>query len=65
VGERSAPVRRRAVEGLGFLGAGIDAARNESANDDCEIGAHGARVRTLVIAAREDLEIARQVRALT
>jgi acetate kinase len=51
VGERSAEVRRRAVEGLSFLG--VEA---EDVTD--------AAVRTLVIEAREDLEIARQVRGL-
>ncbi len=39
-------------------------ARNAAAHGDAEIGADGAAARTLVIAAREDLEIARQVRTL-
>ena len=39
----------------------VDPARNEGAGDR-EIGARNARVRTFVVAAREDLEIARQVR---
>jgi acetate kinase len=62
VGERSAPVRQRAAEGLGFLGVGLDLEANGSACPDQEIGAAGAPVRTFVIAAREDLEIARGVR---
>lgn len=64
VGERSPVVRARAAEGLGFLGVEIDAARNEATAvlPDREIGALGASVRTLVIEAREDLEIARETR---
>jgi acetate kinase len=42
----------------------LDARANADAADDAEIGASGAAVRTLVIRAREDLEIARQVREL-
>jgi acetate kinase len=65
VGENSAAVRERTVAGLAFLGVGVDPSRNESVSgEDAEIGADGCDVRTLVIAAREDLEIARQVRAV-
>jgi acetate kinase len=62
VGENSAELRSRAMAGLGFLGVLEDAARNGDGTGDREIGAAGAPVRSLVIAAREDLEIARQVR---
>ncbi len=62
VGEGSPAVRQRAADGLGFLGLELDAAANDAANTDLEIGAPGARVRLFVIAAREDLEIARGVR---
>jgi acetate kinase len=64
VGEASAAVRAEAAAGLGFLGVALDASRNELARVDGEVGAPGAPVRTLVVGAREDLEIARQVRAL-
>ena len=65
VGEHAAGIRERAVAGLGFLGVGVDAARNAGATDcDADISADGARVPTLVVAAREDLEIAREVRAV-
>ncbi|MHB8233156.1 MAG: acetate/propionate family kinase [Solirubrobacteraceae bacterium] len=63
VGERSAAVRAGAAERLGFLGVQIDAPRNDSASGETEISAEFAKVTTLVIRAREDLEIARQVRA--
>ncbi len=64
IGERSAPIRARAVQGLGFLGLAIDAERNQTADGDQELTADEAMTRTLVIQAREDLEIARQTRAL-
>jgi len=64
VGERSAAVRARATAGLTFLGVHLDRTRNEEARGDGEVGADDGTVRTLVIEAREDIEIARQVRAL-
>jgi len=64
VGQRSSEVRERAAAGLGFLGVELDAQRNAQAGEgaDTAIGAQGAPVHTLVLAAREDLEIARQTR---
>jgi len=64
VGERSAAVRAGAADGLEFLGVSIDAGRNETGSGDREIGTDDARVRTLVVAAREDIEIAKCVRAV-
>ncbi len=64
VGEHAPAVRAGAAAGLGFLGVKLDAARNGTARTDGELSAPGAAVRTLVVQAREDLEIARQVRAL-
>jgi acetate kinase len=64
VGERSAPVREEACRGLQFLGVGLDAAANERAAGDTEVTADGAAARVLVIEAREDLEIAAQVRTV-
>jgi acetate kinase len=64
VGEHAPAIRARAADGLGFLGVAIDGGRNAAARTDTEIGADGAAVRTLVITAREDLEMARQVREL-
>jgi acetate kinase len=62
VGENSAEIRARTMDGLGFLGVHGDAARNQAGSGDREIGAPGAAVRALVISAREDIEIASQVR---
>jgi acetate kinase len=62
VGENAPAVRKRAAQGLAFLGVELDGERNATARPDIEIGAEDAPVRTLVIAAREDLQIAREVR---
>src|SRR5215510_11413848 len=62
VGENSHEVRAAAAAGLRFLGVAMDQDLNTSAIGDADIGASGATVRTLVVRAREDLEIARQTR---
>jgi acetate kinase len=62
VGERAAPVRRLVAPRLGFLGVRVDDDANDRADGgtDADIGAGDARV--LVVRAREDVEISRQVR---
>jgi acetate kinase len=62
VGENSAEIRSRAAARLGFLGVYVDNDRNGTAPSDRDISPPGAPVRVLVISAREDIEIARQVR---
>ena len=64
VGERSAPVRERAAARLGFLGISIDASLNQEPELDAEITAPNGRVRSFAIEAREDLQIAHDVRRL-
>lgn len=68
VGENSAEIRSRACGGLGFLGVAVDEEANrlgkDAHGDDWEITAPGARVRTFVIAAREDRQIAAEVRGV-
>ena len=64
VGEHAAAIRSRAVAELGFLGISLDADRNARAVPDQEISAPDATVRSFVVAAREDLEIARAVRTV-
>jgi acetate kinase len=63
IGEHQPQTRAEAASGLGFLGVAVDESRNATAQPDCDISVPGAAVRTLVIAAREDIEIARQTRA--
>ncbi len=64
VGENSAEIRQRTVDGLAFLGLDIDAAANTAPTGDADVSVVVAPARTLVIAAREDLEMARQVHLL-
>ncbi|HEY2160383.1 MAG TPA: acetate/propionate family kinase [Solirubrobacteraceae bacterium] len=61
VGEHEPAIRAAAAQGLAFLGLGIDPERNAGATGDANVTATGTTVSTLVVAAREDLEIARQV----
>jgi acetate kinase len=63
VGENSAPIRQRTAQGLAFLGVGVDAELNAGTGDR-EISAAQAHVRTFVCEAREDLQIAAEVRAV-
>jgi acetate kinase len=62
VGENAPVVREGATRGLSFLGVEVDPDRNGRGTGDREIGPEGCRVKALVVAAREDLEIAREVR---
>jgi acetate kinase len=64
IGERSPAVRAAAATGLAFLGVAIDEDANSAAQADADISASGSAVRTAVITAREDIEIARQTRAV-
>jgi acetate kinase len=58
-------IRSRAADGLGFLGVRLDAERNASRDaDDWQISPDYAAVRSFVIAAREDKQIAAEVRSL-
>jgi len=61
VGENAPEVRAAAVDGLGFLGADIDESLNADGEGDRDISASDAIVRTLVVKAREDIEVAREV----
>lgn len=65
VGEHSAPVRAEAGRLLGWLGVGVDGAANAAAGGDAEIGARGCAVQTVVVSAREDLQIAHEIRLMT
>ena len=64
IGQHQPDLRAAAAEGLGFLGVAVDQEANAAAPPDAEtdVSAPGATVRTLVVAAREDLQIASEVR---
>lgn len=62
VGENSPYIRSRAAEALNFLGIELERSSNESAIGDRQIAAPNSAVNSFVIQAREDLEIARQLR---
>lgn len=62
IGEHSAGVRRAACERLAWLGVAVDTEANTSAQGDVDVTRAFAAVRTLVIEAREDIEIARETR---
>jgi len=64
VGEHAPLVRARAAAGLGFLGIAVDEGRNAVGAPDREIGVRGAVAATLVMEAREDLQIAHEVRTV-
>ena len=64
VGEHAPAVRELAGRDLGFLGIGIDPDRNAAGGEDREIGSPDALVRAFVVTAREDLQIAHEVRAV-
>jgi acetate kinase len=65
VGENAAMIRSRAVAALAFTGARLDESRNGSPpRPDAVIDAADSAVGIVVVEAREDVEIAREVRAV-
>ncbi len=62
VGERAPEIRMRACRGLGFLGVDLDEAANAAAGGEDALLGESHAVSVLVVAAREDLEMARQAR---
>jgi acetate kinase len=61
IGEHNPAIRAEAAAGLAFLGISVDEERNRAAAD-AVISGPQAVVPSLVITAREDIEIARQAR---
>jgi len=64
IGEGSSRVRRAVAEKLAFLGVALGPANEHITGADADVSDRYARVTTLVIQAREDLELARAARAL-
>jgi acetate kinase len=64
VGENAPAIRARAAERLGYLGVAVNDECNAAATEDADITAAHAGARTMVISAREDLQIARLVQGV-
>jgi acetate kinase len=64
VGEHSAGVRRAVCARLGFLNVELDHVLNDADPADADVAAATSPVRVLVVSAREELVVARAVRAL-
>jgi acetate kinase len=64
IGEHSAEVRADAAAGLGWLGVALDDGANQEGRADTDISAAGAQVRTVIVAASEESEVARETRRL-
>jgi acetate kinase len=62
VGENSAEIRARAIEALAFLGLSVDPRLNTTAAGDRIISPDGIEAPALVVLAREDIQMAREVR---
>jgi acetate kinase len=66
VGENSPEIRARAADGLSFLGVCVDERHNPTPDnaEDYPIDTDKSGIRVLVIAAREDKQIAAEVRSV-
>ena len=64
VGEHSPGVRAAVCARLAFLRVELDRRSERAIDPDADIASSGSAVRVLVIAAREELVVARAVRAL-
>jgi len=60
IGENTAIVRAKSVEGLEYLGIEIDFEKNKARGKEIDLSTPDARVRTLVIPTNEELAIARE-----
>ena len=64
VGEHSPVIRELVCKNLGYLGLELDRNANATCKPDADIAARASKARILIVAAREDLAIAREVRRL-
>ena len=64
VGEHAPAIRAAVAERLAHLGIAVDEPLNTAADGDLDVSSRSARARTLLITAREDLQIARETRHL-
>jgi acetate kinase len=63
IGENSAVVRQRSLNGLAFMGVVLDQEKNSACSCDCELTGAGGRTRIFAIAANEELVVARKAKA--
>ena len=63
IGENSALVRKKALEGLTFMGVALDLEKNEGAKPDCELTGKSSRARIFAIATNEEIVVARKAKA--
>ena len=64
VGENSIDMREKLVEGLEYMGAKIDPAKNKTRGVEAEVQADDSRVKIFVIPTNEELMIAKDTAAL-
>jgi len=62
IGEHSAEIRAATCNAFGYVGLRLDATRNESNPVDADIAEDSSAVHVLVLTAREDLAVLRQVK---
>ncbi len=62
LGEHAAAMREQGLRGLDHLGIRIDPVLNAALTGEGQISEPGSAVRTVVVTAREDVEMARQAR---
>ncbi|MCX7923806.1 MAG: acetate kinase [Clostridia bacterium] len=60
IGENNGLIREKVLEGLEFLGVGVDSKLNEVKGKETDVSTPDAKVRTLVIPTNEELAIARE-----
>ena len=63
IGENSALVRQKSLEGLEYMGVRLDEQKNAACECDCELTKEGASVRIFAVATNEELVVARKAKA--
>ena len=64
IGRNSASVRQMSLEGLEFLGAELDADKNNNCTGGDDLSADGSKVRIFVVDTNEEIVVARKAKAL-
>lgn len=63
IGENSALVRQKSLNGLDCMGVRLDEEKNAACKCDCELTGKGARVRVFAVATNEEIVVARKAKA--